>query len=67
MEGENQKIKKQMDPAYFTMYYRERNSMKVCCPGCGCMHNKSNLTRHMKSSKCKTRAKHIHKVPDFDF
>ena len=58
MEGQNtQNIRnKPCDPMYFTTYYRERNSMKVCCPGCGCMHNKSNLSRHMKSGKCKNVA-----------
>ena len=65
MQGEHQKIKKTDN--YFTMYYREKNSMKVCCPGCGCMHNKSNLTRHMKSSKCKAVATRLNNVPHFDF
>lgn len=62
-----QKIRKTDDPMYFTNYYHEKNSEMIPCPGCGNLHNKSNITRHMKSAKCRKMTFGRVPMPEFDF
>jgi hypothetical protein len=53
---------KPTDPDYFTKYYHEKNSLDVMCLSCGAHHNKSNMSRHMKSKKCQKASSHINDI-----
>ena len=51
-----------IDPDYQKRYYLEKlKDVKIPCTACGVNMFKVNITRHMKSSKCKCKAQeHIH-------
>lgn len=45
---------KSKDPEYFKKYYLEKvKDVKIPCPVCGACMWKTNITRHMNSSRCK--------------
>jgi len=46
-----------LDPEYQKKYYLEKlKDVKIPCPACGVPMFKVNITRHMKSNKCRCKA-----------